>query len=110
MTGKQGSSPESFVREIKRQIRRKFGVEKKIRIVTAIQARKSYLRPLPQTDLDLVFSLHYERRVKKDGTFSFRSQEYNLRQCAGAMVTLCLIPKQKLLVAWNGQKVGDFSL
>jgi len=28
----------------------------------------------------------------------------------GFRVTLCLLPKQKLLVAWNGQKVGDFSL
>jgi hypothetical protein len=76
----------------------------------AIQAGKSYLRPFPPTDLDLVFSLHYERRVKKDGTLSFRGQEYKLRQCAGSMVTLCLIPKQKLLVVWNGQKVGAFSL
>jgi transposase len=32
MTGKQGS-PESIVREIKRQTRRKFGAEEKIRIV-----------------------------------------------------------------------------
>jgi transposase len=33
MTGKKGSSPESIVREIKRQTRRKFTAEKKIRIV-----------------------------------------------------------------------------
>jgi len=33
MTGKQGSSPESVVREIKRQTRRKFTAEEKIRIV-----------------------------------------------------------------------------
>jgi transposase len=33
MTGKQGSSAESIVREIKRQTRRKFTVEEKIRIV-----------------------------------------------------------------------------
>jgi hypothetical protein len=76
----------------------------------AIQAGKSYLRPLFKTDLDLIFSLHYERRVKKDGTFSFRGKEYKLRQCAGALVTLCLIPHQKLLVAWNRQKVGNFPL
>jgi putative transposase len=31
MTGKQGSSPESIVREIKRQTRRKFTAEEKIR-------------------------------------------------------------------------------
>jgi transposase len=33
MTGKQESSPESIVREIKRQTRRKFTAEEKIRIV-----------------------------------------------------------------------------
>ena len=33
MTGKQGSSPESIVREIKRQTRRKFTAEEMIRIV-----------------------------------------------------------------------------
>jgi len=33
MTGKKGSSPESFVREIKRQTRRKFTAEEKIRII-----------------------------------------------------------------------------
>jgi transposase len=33
MTGKQGSSPESIVWEIKRQTRRKFTAEEKIRIV-----------------------------------------------------------------------------
>jgi transposase len=33
MTGRQGSSPESIVREIKRQTRRKFTAEEKIRIV-----------------------------------------------------------------------------
>jgi transposase len=33
MTGKQGSSPESIVREIKRQTRRKFTAEEKIRVV-----------------------------------------------------------------------------
>jgi len=33
MTWKKGSSPESIVREIKRQTRRKFTVEEKIRIV-----------------------------------------------------------------------------
>ena len=33
MTGKKGSSPESIVREIKRQTRRKFTAEEKIRII-----------------------------------------------------------------------------
>jgi transposase len=41
MTGKQGSSPESIVREIKRQTRRKFTAEEKIRIVLeGLRAKK----------------------------------------------------------------------
>jgi hypothetical protein len=43
----------------------------------AIQAGKSYLRPLLETDLDLVFSLHCEGRVKNDGRFSFRGTILN---------------------------------
>lgn len=41
MTGKQGSSPESIVREIKRQTRRKFTAEEKIRIVLEWPAGQS---------------------------------------------------------------------
>ncbi len=77
----------------------------------ALRAGDAYLRPIdPTINLDLVFSLHYQRSVKKDGTFSFRGKEYKLRQCAGKRVTACLIPKKKILVAWNDKKVGDFPL
>jgi len=51
MTGKQGSSPESIVREIKRQTRRKFTAEEKVRDETMIMRRESnrmaMLEPLP---------------------------------------------------------------
>jgi len=41
----------------------------------AIKAGQGRLRPLePSVDLDLIFSLHYERKVKKDGSFSFRGE------------------------------------
>jgi len=76
----------------------------------AVEAGKGYLRPLPKLNLDLVFLLHYERRVKKDGTFQFHEKEYKLRQCADCRVTVCLILQKKILVAWNGQRVGDFAL
>jgi hypothetical protein len=77
----------------------------------ALRAGNGYLRPLdPSLNLDLVFSLHYQHVVKKDGSFSFRGKEYKLRQCAGREVTVCLIPKKKILVAWEGKKVGDFPL
>ena len=77
----------------------------------ALKAGKGHLRPLaPSINLDLVFSLHYQRTVKKDGTISFQGKEYKLRQCAGRRVAVCLIPQRKIIVAWEGQKVGDFPL
>ncbi len=45
-----------------------------------------------------------------NGTLSFHGQEYRLRQYAGALVTVCLIPNQSLLVAWNEKRVGNFPL
>jgi hypothetical protein len=77
----------------------------------AIKAGKGKLRPLdPGTNLDLVFSLHYERTVKKDGTFSFRGKEYKLRHLAGMRVTMGLIPGRKLLVIKDGQRAAEFPL
>lgn len=77
----------------------------------ALEAGKGRLRPLdPSVDLDLVFSLHYERTVKKDGTFSFRGREFKLSCYAGQRVTVCLIPDKKLMVVKNGRKVGEFHL
>lgn len=77
----------------------------------AIKAGKGRLRPLePGVDLDLVFSLHYERTVKKDGTFSFKGKEYKLRHLAGMRVIVGFIPGQKLLVIKDGQKAAEFLL
>lgn len=77
----------------------------------ALEAGKGRLRPLdPSVDLDLVFSLHYGRTVKKDGTFSFRGREFKLNHCAGERVKVCLIPNKKLMVVKDGQKVGEFHL
>jgi len=77
----------------------------------AIKEGKSKLRPLdPSVDLDLVFSLHYERSVKKDGTFSFQGKEYKLGRFGGEHIKVYLIPGKKLMVVKNGHKVGEFHL
>ena len=76
-----------------------------------MEADKGRLRPLdPSIDLDLVFSLHYELTVKKDGTFSFRGREFKLSHCGGERVTVCLIPNKKLMAVKDRQKVGEFYL
>ena len=76
-----------------------------------MEAEKGRLRSLdPTVDLDLVFPLHYERTVKKDGTFSFKEREFKLSHCGGELVTVCLIPNNKLMAVKDGQKVGEFYL
>jgi len=77
----------------------------------AIKAGKSRLRPLdPAVNVDLAFSLHYKRMVKKDGTFSFQGKEYKLRHLAGTRVIVGLIPDRKLLVIKDGQRATEFPL
>ncbi len=75
----------------------------------ALKAGKGRLRPLePGIDLDLVFSLPYERTVKKDGSFSFQGKEYRLRNLAGMRAIVGVIPAQKLMVIKDGQKMAEF--
>jgi hypothetical protein len=77
----------------------------------AIKAGKGKFRPLdPSINLDVVFSLHYERTVKKDGTFSYRGIKYKLRHLAGMRVTVGIIPGKKLLVIKDGQRAAEFPL
>lgn len=77
----------------------------------AINAGKGKLRPLdPSMDLDVIFSLHSPRTVKKDGTFSFAGKDYKLGSFASGIVTVCLIPGKKITVVKDNQKVGEFCL
>jgi hypothetical protein len=77
----------------------------------AVKGGKGRLRPLdPLVNLDLVFSLHTDRTVKKDGTFSFKGRGFKLNHCGGERITICLIPEKKLMAVKNGQKVGEFHL
>jgi hypothetical protein len=75
----------------------------------AVKAGKSKIRPLdPSADLDVIFSLHYDRAVKKDGTLTFRGRQYKLRHCRGRHVTVCFIPGKKIIIAGQGQRLGEF--
>jgi len=70
-----------------------------------IREEKSRLRILPEeVDLDYVFSLHYERRVKKDGTISFRAKRWKV------MVTVCFIPEKKIMIFKDKQKLWEYHL
>jgi len=45
-----------------------------------------------------VFSIHDTRRVKKDGTISFKGEEYKVGRFPGQEVTLCIVPDVKIMV------------
>jgi hypothetical protein len=62
----------------------------------AIKSGKGKLRPLDTSiNLDVVFSLHNERTVKKDRTFSYWGAKYKLLHLAGMRVTVGVIPDKK---------------
>ncbi len=77
----------------------------------AIREGKGKLRPLESSaDLEVTFSLHLQRRVKKDGTISFRGKEYRIGRFAGQTVTVCLIPQAKIMIVKDHVKIGEYHL
>jgi len=77
----------------------------------AIREGKGKLKRLDdQIDLDWVFSLHDTRRVKKDGTIMVKGKEYKVGRYPGQEVTICLIPKVKLMVYKGEEKLGEYYL
>lgn len=75
----------------------------------AIKDGRSKLRPIPEnTDLDAVFSLHFQRTVKSDGTFTFQGRTYKLGQFPGRKVTVAYIPGRKLMAFKGQQKIWQY--
>jgi hypothetical protein len=77
----------------------------------AIKEGRGKLKPLDdQIDLDWVFSLHDTRRVKKDGTIRVKAKEYKVGRYPGKEVTICLIPKMRLMVYKGQEKLCEYHL
>lgn len=75
----------------------------------AIKEGRSKLRPIPEnTDLDAVFSLHFQRTVYNDGTFKFQGRTYKLGQFPGRKITIGVIPGKKLMAFKNNQKIWQY--
>jgi hypothetical protein len=93
----------------------------------ALREGRSKLRPLPQAqaqaqaqaqyqaqdvdlDLDFIFSLHFQRTVHKDGTFSFEGNKYKIGQFPGEEITIAYIPNKKLMAytVKDNQKVFQY--
>jgi hypothetical protein len=84
----------------------------------AIEEGRCFLRPIPdKTPLDIIFALHYPRQLKKDGSFVFHSQRYEIPKAPRyAEITLVLRPPWKrhtrttLTVLWKGSTLAQFIL
>jgi hypothetical protein len=84
----------------------------------ALQEGRCHLRELPpKISLDLVFGLHYTRKLKKDGSFVFRGNRFEIPHGPryGA-VSVVLHPPfgrrthHQLSVLWKGSRLRQFIL
>lgn len=77
----------------------------------AIKNGKGKLRLLDASvDLDMIFSIHLKRTVRKDGTIMFIGKKWPTGCPKGTPVTVCLIPSVKFMVYRDSKKIGDFHL
>jgi hypothetical protein len=77
----------------------------------AVKAGKGKLQPLDQSiDLDWVFAVHDTRKVRKDGTISYKGKDYKVGRFPGQEVTVCLLPGSKIMVYKAKDKLGEYHL
>lgn len=75
----------------------------------AIKEDRCKLRPIPEnTDLDAIFSLHFQRTVYNDGTFKFQGRTYKLGQFPGRKITIATVPGKKLMAFKDNQKIWQY--
>lgn len=83
----------------------------------AIKENRSYLKPIPRkTPLDLVFALHYTRKLGGDGSFTFHGMPFIIPKAPRYKeVTLILQPPYgprqvytRLTVLYNGSTLKQF--
>jgi len=81
------------------------------RWAAALQQGKSFLRPVESVhDLEVIFALHAERTVKKDGTVSFQGRPWKVGRFPGQTITVCYRPAGKLILVKDGQRVWEYHL
>ena len=77
----------------------------------AIKEGKGKLRPLDDsTDLDMIFSIHLKRTLRKDGTIMFMGKKWAIGCPKDTPVTICLIPSVKFMVYRDYKKIWEFYL
>ncbi|MGF3573717.1 MAG: hypothetical protein ACQXXG_09920 [Candidatus Bathyarchaeia archaeon] len=77
----------------------------------AVKQGKSKLRPLdPSIDLDRIFSIHLQRKARKDGTIMFMGRKWPTGCPEGTSITICLVPKVKFMIYKEDKKIWEFHL
>ncbi len=61
-------------------------------------------------DLDMIFSIHPKRTVRKNGTIMFIGEKWPIGCPKETTVTVCLISSVKFMVYRDYKKIGDFHL
>ncbi len=76
-----------------------------------IKNGKSKIRPLDLSlDLNKIFSLHFKRSPKRDGTIAFLGKKWSVGEPEGTDLTVCLIPSVKFMVYDDDKKIWEFHL
>jgi transposase InsO family protein len=77
----------------------------------AINNGKGKLRPLePSVDLERVFSIHLQRKARKDGTILLMGKKWLTGYPEGTSITVCLIPNIKFMVYKEDKKLWEVHL
>jgi transposase InsO family protein len=77
----------------------------------AIDQGKGKLRPLePSVDLEKVFSIHLQRKARKDGTIMFTGKKWSTGYPQGTSITICLIPNVKFMLYKQDKKLWEVHL
>jgi hypothetical protein len=71
---------------------------------TVAEGRGRLHAPLAHLDPALVFSLHYKRTIRKDGTWGFLGQTWHVGQHPNQRVTVCWILDDRLWVVNESQR------
>lgn len=73
-----------------------------------IREGRGKLRPVNSAlDLDVIFSLHSERIVSKDGVVSFMGRLLKVNRFPKERVKVCLVPEKKIIILRNEQKIYE---
>ncbi len=72
----------------------------------ALKEGRTKFKSIPNDiDLDAIFSLHFQRTVHNDGSFTFKGKTYYLKQFPDRKIIIAYIPDKKLLAFKNNTKI-----